>query len=243
MSLTLIAIAAGAPILLGVIGGIMNASAAPAYDPLDFGQHSQKPKPVIGATAELVGELLRSDEGWQKIKENRTYRTHLLHETGVQVYEVRADADPRVVGQVRVKIADEDQNFKEAELSKDDVQFLKKEVEAFNSRSRDREQRELRRALAKRLIQREDGTLRPISAGALGSAASSEDDSVAGHDPVPAGILTYDKTLGQVIATGPGSSERLMLSSDLAKRYGMNNTQERLHKMEKLLDKVTAEYR
>lgn len=242
MSLTLIAIAAGAPILLGVIGGILSAT-TPTFDPYELPALPPTRKPVIGATAELVGELLRSDEGWKTIKAGRTYRTHLLHETGVQVYEVRAEADPRVIGQVRIKIADEDQNFKEAELSKDDVQFLKKEVEAFNSRSRDREQRELRRALAKRLIQREDGTLRPISAGALGSAASSEDDSVAGHDPVPAGILTYDKTLGQVISTGPGSSGRLMLSSDLAKRYDMNNTQERLHKMEKLLDKVTAEYR
>jgi hypothetical protein len=135
-----------------------------------------------------------------------------MHESGVQVYKSGS-----------VLICDSEGKYRGAALTDADKNYLAAKRVGSIARAKDREQANLTRTLAQRLVNLADGKVDPVlgDAGVPRLPSSSEDDSVGRPDSVPAGTLTYDPVSRQVLAIGGDGTGRIVMSDELANRYGL----------------------
>jgi len=162
---------------------------------------------------ELIAGLLDESEAWTFVPSKADKRvTTYAHESGVQVYKDGSTL-----------ICDSEGTYKGVELTARDRQHLAAKRASAISRAKDREQANLTRTLAQRLVNLADGKVDPVlgNAGVPRLPSSSEDDSVGGLDPVSTGTLTYDPVSRQVLAIGGDGTGRIVMSDELANRYGL----------------------
>ena len=174
-------------------------------------------KPAISTQVELIIELLRGDAGWHKKWDSARDKAFWQHETGVSVKRYALSYTKKTF-EVTAEIADDNGVYHNVDLSGEEAKCLSAEIKAYETRLRDREQRALAAALAKRVL--EGRTVHSVSAGTTGPDAGAEGDRMEWDDLVPAGILTYDKRLKQVVTLG-GDTAAKKLSRELAERYDM----------------------
>jgi hypothetical protein len=206
-------------VLFGLLGGLMGASTC-LDDYMNKKRMKELPvtQPTRSPFAEIVIELLRSDEGWKSTTENKSVAvvTELTHESGVVVRNARYIMvhDQRSVDTVYV--LSEQGNYEEAELTNGDLGAIVAEVKAYHARAAARKQEELQTALARRILARENGD--PVLGG--DGIRLPEDDSLAGPDPVPANLLTFDPQTRKVVPPSAGKSYEL--SERLLRRYELS---------------------
>ena len=209
---------------MGVYGWVMYRNYSDSRELADL--KNVKPKPYLippvpeSPVAELVVELLRSDEGW-KPGTSRASIYHSVvwvHETGVKIDNFGRGSDRNLL---LVYVANDQGHFQGAQISDADGNTIIAEVKAFERRREAAEQYRLAKSLAKRIVDR--GEVRPVLGGSdvPGLPAPGDDDS-SEHGSTAAGLLTYNPTTGQVIASVRGDSVKLDLDASLRKRYELS---------------------
>jgi hypothetical protein len=174
--------------------------------------------PETNPAIDLVVELLRANEGWTS--KRKMYDLYVYtHETGVSLKESKTG--------VSAEIQDENGYFKPIDATTEESKKLVTELAAFKTRERDREQRALAKALAKRVAARESGEVLPVlgepgvsgNADELVDSQDSVDSERTEPDALSARYLVREGD--KIIYVGPEDSKRMKLSEELRKYYGI----------------------
>lgn len=167
---------------------------------------------------ELIVELLRADEEWNKTRHGMGgANARYVHQSGVRVCvsseNLRYGGSPIY----SADILDDNNIWHTAGISNAEFKLIAKEIEAYETRARDRKQRELTAALARRIA---GGTVPPVLAGTkLLGPPPADEDCTGGSDSVSSGSISFDKQTGKVVASMRGDNVKLNMDATFRGRY------------------------
>lgn len=160
------------------------------------------------ATVELVLELLEVDGSWKK--KLSMGDVEFIHEAaGIRI-------DKWLITTLYIK--DENNRYVQFTLTDKERKAIDDTIEALDKQQKDRQRQDISRALAQRVLEREERILAQPRLGDRREAGKAPVGSTAA--PV-AGYLAYDKKRNQVIQIGSGDSVKLRLDDALLERYSI----------------------